>query len=140
MLPVYHKLYEISDHFHIVYGVTYSCKSNVGCIVRASLAIAVMASPSDEDHGWSSADDLDDVHAAAANMAEPIRTGSSSVEVRTGSAATLAWHCKNIRFRPSPPHTRISWTFNDPPLFFSIDPMMCLVPYWTEVHATIICA
>jgi len=57
--------------------------------VRASLAIAVMASPSDEDHGRSSAD-LDDVHAAAANMAEPIRTESSSVEVSTGSAATLA--------------------------------------------------
>jgi len=58
--------------------------------VRASLAIVVMASPSDEDQGRSSADDLDDFHAAAANMAEPIRTESSSVEVRTGSAATLA--------------------------------------------------
>jgi len=58
--------------------------------VRAPLAIAVMASLSDEDHGRSSADDLDEVHAAAANMAEPIRTESSSVEVRTGSTATLA--------------------------------------------------
>lgn len=77
------------------YGcITHSCKSNEGCTVRASLAINVMASLSDDEHEWSSADD----DAAAANMAEPIRTGSSSVEVCTGSAVTLAWHCKNTQF------------------------------------------
>lgn len=81
------------------YGfVTHSCKSNEGCMVRASLAINAMASLSDDEHGCSSVDDLDDNDAAAANIAEPIRTGSSSVEVRTGSAVTLAWHCKNTTF------------------------------------------
>lgn len=81
------------------YGcVTHSCKSNEGCTVRASLAINAMVSLSDDEHRWSSADDLDDDDAAAANMAEPIRTGSSSVEVCTGSAVTLAWHCKNTKF------------------------------------------
>jgi len=125
--------------YYILGGVTHSCKSNEGCTVRASLAIAETASLSDDVHGRSSAGDLDDVHAAAAaNMAEPMRTGSSSVEVRTGSAATLAWHCINTGFRLSPPHMSISWTFNNPPLFSSIDSMMCLVPYLTE-HATIKC-
>lgn len=109
----------IKQHFSTPDKYTYAVKCSNGCTACAALDISIMAPLSD---GYRPED-------AAANMAEPTRTGSSSADVYTGRPATFAWHCTNSRFRLSPPQTRISRTASDRSLF-SIDSMMCLVPYF----------
>lgn len=85
---IFKKITETSIKFNgvwykINFFLRYIFKSNDGCTACALLAIFTMTS-------FSNGHCLGDDDAAAANIAAPINTGSSSVDVHTNNDTTLA--------------------------------------------------